>query len=100
MHNEVKRVGLIAGIDFIINQLRRGWCREDPAQDAEGHEVPVNDPSACRWCLFGAACLLEDNEVWWHIDRHCRLNLQLSAITFNDHCDSVDEVIAFLEGCK
>lgn len=34
--------------------IERGWCQDDPAQDANRNLVCETDPDACRFCAFGA----------------------------------------------
>lgn len=36
--------------DLIAN----GWCRGAYAKDESNKPVPPNDPSACKFCLYGA----------------------------------------------
>jgi hypothetical protein len=30
------------------------WCRESPAEDAQGNKVPAFHPAAVKWCAFAA----------------------------------------------
>lgn len=45
----------IAVLDKMTELLTLGWCSKAEARDAHGLRVDCFDPTACSWCLLGAA---------------------------------------------
>jgi hypothetical protein len=40
-------------------RIKKGWCQETYARDANGASISVRDPSAVSFCLYGALLSLE-----------------------------------------
>lgn len=56
-------------------RVRRGWCREDYAQNEHGLAVDPNEAHATKWCGMGAICAEAgvegepDDDTFWALTR-------------------------------
>jgi len=92
---------------LISDPLR--WTRGTSARDAQGNAVSVYDPSACRWCAYGALIKVhgrdEAAEIALKLDRrlkddHAKYGMArytgYALAGWNDHVATHDMVLALL----
>jgi hypothetical protein len=88
--------------DKAIEIIERGWTKGAAARDCNGESCGVDSPDAVAWCLMGAMVLAETElkmSAHWHRELRNTLrveNLRMGLATFNDSCESKDEVIALI----
>ena len=44
-------------------QIKKGWCQINLAQDKDGLSISPYDPSAVKWCVIGAMMKISQNRL-------------------------------------
>ena len=91
MHRSEKLRGLKKAREF----LKIGWCQGPVAMNADGDNVTVLDPSACKWCAYGAIIaaarsIYETIDEQWDMVDKVRAELHSSLKDHNNYPDIVE----------
>jgi hypothetical protein len=79
--------------------IRRAWCRNAPAKDADGNACSPREPRAVAWCAIGAIQKVVNGgpEDGWELRHAVRNVIFMDISPFNDGCENADQVARVFE---